>query len=95
MGYKLGYTSAAMRAQMKVATPNYGHLFAHMRVCDDGLLPFDDLIHPLVEPEFALVVGRDLTSPPYTRETIFSAACASLLRSCMLLAATFCRSSML
>jgi len=71
VGYKLGYTSAAMRAQMKVGTPNYGRLFAHMRVSDDeALLPFDDLIHPLVEPEFALVVGRDLTSPPYTAKTI-------------------------
>ena len=79
VGYKLGYTSAAMRAQMKVATPNYGRLFANMRVPDDdAALRFDNLIHPLVEPEFALVVGRDLTGPPYTRDAIAAAVDAVL-----------------
>ena len=61
VGFKLGYTSAAMRAQMNVDTPNYGALFASTRVDADGLIDSAELIHPLVEPEIALVLSRDVT----------------------------------
>jgi 2-keto-4-pentenoate hydratase len=59
-GFKLGYTSAAMRRQMNVDRPNYGRLYAHTRLPNGGELDVDRLIHPLVEPEIALLIGADM-----------------------------------
>jgi 2-keto-4-pentenoate hydratase len=58
IGYKLGYTSQAMREQMHVDEPNHGPLLDSMLI-SDGRVPAT-LIHPRVEPEIALVVGTDL-----------------------------------
>lgn len=58
-GYKLGYTSEAMRRQMNISTPNYGVLTDDLLVCG-GELPHDALIHPLVEPEIAIRLHEDL-----------------------------------
>jgi 2-keto-4-pentenoate hydratase len=58
VGWKLGYTSAAMREQMGVASPNYGPLLDTMLITD-GRVP-DALVHPRVEPEIAVVLGADL-----------------------------------
>lgn len=58
IGFKLGYTSQAMRAQMHIDEPNHGPLLSGMRITD-GRVP-DTLIHPRVEPEVALVLGADL-----------------------------------
>ena len=58
IGYKLGYTSQAMRDQMRVDEPNHGPLLDSMLI-SDGRVPAT-LIHPRVEPEIALVVGTDL-----------------------------------
>lgn len=57
-GYKLGFTSAAMREQMGVPTPNYGALRQGTRVF--STLPASTLIHPLLEPEIALQLGADI-----------------------------------
>lgn len=62
-GYKLGYTSAAMRAQMGIEHPNYGVLTRISRVGHDGVVATGELIHPLVEPEIALVLAHDVTQP--------------------------------
>ena len=62
IGYKLGYTSAAMRQQMGVNEPNYGVLSVRNAVSKDEIA-FDQLIHPLVEPELTVLLGRDLVGP--------------------------------
>ena len=68
VGYKLGYTSAAMRQQMNIDHPNYGVLTDAMVIDEEGgSIPFGALIHPLVEPEIALVIGRDVTTPVASR----------------------------
>jgi 2-keto-4-pentenoate hydratase len=59
-GFKLGYTSAAMRRQMNVDRPNYGRLYPHTRIANGGELDADRLIHPLAEPEIALLIGDDM-----------------------------------
>lgn len=57
VGWKLGYTSAAMRAQMGIDHPNVGPLTDAMLVPDGGRLPAAR--QPRVEPEIALVMGPD------------------------------------
>jgi len=55
VGWKLGYTTEAMRVQMGIAAPNFGPLLASMHV--GATLPAT--IHPRVEPEIALILDRD------------------------------------
>ncbi len=57
IGWKLGYTSAAMREQMGVEAPNLGPLLDTM-IVTDGVVP-ETLAQPRVEPEVAVVVGPD------------------------------------
>lgn len=57
VGWKLGYTTAAMREQMGIEAPNYGPLLDSMRI-RDGVLSAE-LLHPRVEPEIALVLAAD------------------------------------
>jgi 2-keto-4-pentenoate hydratase len=57
VGFKLGFTSAAMRIQMGIAEPNYGLLTADMGI---DRLDWPRLIHPRVEPEIALVTSRPI-----------------------------------
>lgn len=59
VGWKLGYTSAAMREQMGIAEPNFGPLL------DDMLLPSGAdvagrVTHPRVEPEIAIRFAADV-----------------------------------
>lgn len=82
IGFKLGYTSAAMREQMNIRQPNFGVL------TDDLLIPegaarvdSENLVHPLIEPEIAFLIGRDAQGPGQTRASIVTsidAAMASL-----------------
>ena len=63
-GYKLGFTSAAMREQMGVDEPNLGALLTGTRA--DRQAAFDGFIHPRVEPEIALQTGRSLEGPEFS-----------------------------
>lgn len=58
VGYKLGWTSAAMREALGIDRPNHGSLFAQM-ACD-GTLSMATRIHPKAEPEFAFRALRTL-----------------------------------
>lgn len=59
VGWKLGYTSLAMREQMGVHEPNFGPLTDAM-VLADGAQVIAALIHPRVEPEIGLRFARPL-----------------------------------
>lgn len=61
IGWKLGYTSLAMRAQMGVDQPNFGPLTDAMLV-DDGADVAGRFTQPRVEPEVALRFERDVTA---------------------------------
>ncbi|MFZ5492756.1 MAG: 2-keto-4-pentenoate hydratase [Pseudomonadota bacterium] len=76
-GYKLGFTSAAMRQQMGVDHPNSGVLLADMRL-EDARLPAGTLIHPRVEPEIAIQLGSDLSGAAVTTEQVAVATAAVL-----------------
>ena len=61
VGWKLGYTAAAMRQQMRVNEPNFGPLTSQMLLAD-GESPPPSLTQPRVEPEIAVRLITDL--PP-------------------------------
>ncbi|MEZ5117043.1 MAG: fumarylacetoacetate hydrolase family protein [Candidatus Nanopelagicales bacterium] len=75
VGWKLGYTSAAMRAQMGIDSPNHGPLTDAM-LRDSGACVPDSAVQPRVEPEVALVLGRDLPGPATPEQ-----AAAAVLRA--------------
>lgn len=58
LGYKLGFTSAAMREQMGVQEPNFGLLLAQHETA--RVIPPGRFVHPRVEPEIALVTCATL-----------------------------------
>ena len=76
-GYKLGFTSAAMRQQMGVEHPNSGVLLADMRL-PEPRLPAGALIQPRVEPEIAILLGRDLHGEAVTPKQVAAATAAVL-----------------
>jgi 2-keto-4-pentenoate hydratase len=69
VGWKLGYTSAAMRAQMGVAQPNLGPLTDAMLLPSGAVLP-ETVGQPRVEPEVGLRVRRRLAGPVGVQEVL-------------------------
>ena len=57
IGWKLGYTSEVMRAQMGIDRPNFGPLTDAMVVETGRHVPFP-LVQPRVEPEIAVTIAR-------------------------------------
>jgi len=68
-GYKLGYTSEVMRRQMNIDRPNFGQLTTDMDFRDGAT---GQLIHPRVEPEIALRIGKDVNKEPEDRGALFA-----------------------
>jgi 2-keto-4-pentenoate hydratase len=75
-GWKLGYTSAVMRAQMGVASPNFGPLTDAMLLSSPAVIA-DGALQPRVEPEIGLRLGRGI-SPPCSVEDVLGACDAAL-----------------
>lgn len=62
VGWKLGYTSPAMREQMRIDQMNFAPLTDAMTVPNHSALP-DRAVQPLVEPEIALVLAHAIKTP--------------------------------
>jgi 2-keto-4-pentenoate hydratase len=60
MGYKLGATSRKAQEFLQLSGPFYGRLYAQDCYQDGARLRAGDFIFRLIEPEFALVLARDL-----------------------------------
>jgi 2-keto-4-pentenoate hydratase len=75
-GWKLGYTSAVMRAQMGIEAPNFGPLTDAMLLSAPAVLPAGAL-QPRIEPEIGLRLSRRLTGPCSVPDVL--AACSEAL----------------
>lgn len=64
IGYKLAYTSEAMRTQMGIPEPSYGLLFDDQWGKYRNEIPWSNLIHPKIEPEMGLVMKEDVPDIP-------------------------------
>ena len=67
-GYKLGWTSSAMREALGIDKPNYGSLWEDMAV--DRTLHLSTLRHPKAEPEFAFRADRALSGHEVDAEDV-------------------------
>lgn len=59
VGRKIGLTTPAAQTRVGVGHPDYGVLFADMRVPDKAAIALDRLLQPVIEAEIAFVLGRD------------------------------------
>jgi 2-keto-4-pentenoate hydratase len=73
VGRKAGLTARAVQKQLGVDQPDYGVLFADMRIADGDMLAADRCLQPKVEGEIAFIIGRDLPDPAIDLETLASA----------------------
>jgi 2-keto-4-pentenoate hydratase len=76
VGYKVGFTSAAIRDELGVDDPAYGRVLADT-VRPEGRIDADALIEPKVEPEIAVRLAEPL-DPPATPVDALSAVGAVL-----------------
>lgn len=67
-GRKVGLTSVAVQKQLGVDQPDFGVLFADMRVPNGGVLDPASCIQPKVEAEIAFVLSHDVDSPTTSPE---------------------------
>ncbi len=75
-GRKIGLTSAAMQAQLGVAEPDYGCLWASRHVPQTGgraEVAFELFLQPRVEGEVAFLLGRPLRGPGVTVQDVLAA----------------------
>jgi 2-keto-4-pentenoate hydratase len=75
VGWKLGYTSDAMRCQMGISEPNFGPLTDAMLLASGGVVS-TQLMQPRVEPEVGVMFARDLAGSVTVADVIDAAAYA-------------------
>ncbi len=66
IGLKMGLTSYAKMSQMGVENPLYAFLADYFSVPDGGTINTDELIHPKVEAEIAILTNKELSGPGCT-----------------------------
>jgi 2-oxopent-4-enoate hydratase len=59
-GMKVGLTAKAMQKMLGVDQPDFGHLFASMRIADGDECLLDELIQPRVEAEIGIILAKPL-----------------------------------
>lgn len=73
VGAKLGLTSKAKQAQMKVDEPLYGWLSDDMQIDTGEPLVCDRFIQPRCEPEIAFLLAEDLDGPDVSAARVLAA----------------------
>jgi len=72
-GMKVGLTAKPMQKMLGVDQPDFGHLFASMRLEDGDYCVVEDLIQPRIEAEIGIILGRPLRGPGLTDLDVFDA----------------------
>jgi 2-keto-4-pentenoate hydratase len=78
VGFKVGLTSEAMRRQLGVYEPDFGHLLSDMAHTGDGPIPAAGYLQPRAEPEVALVLGKPLRGKGVTADDVAGATAYAL-----------------
>ena len=73
VGHKIGLTSRAMQATMKIDEPDFGTLLDHMLHDSGVVLHASDYLDPRLEVELAFVLGQPLSGAGVTREQVLAA----------------------
>lgn len=73
VGHKIGLTSRAMQAAMKITTPDSGFLTNAMVFEPESELEARSFCDPKLEVELAFVLARDLTGPDLTVDDVLDA----------------------
>lgn len=63
VGHKIGLTSKAMQAAVKIDEPDYGYLFRSQVLNDGAVVDHADFCAPRVEPELTFVLKEPLKGP--------------------------------
>jgi 2-oxopent-4-enoate hydratase len=72
-GMKVGLTAKPMQKMLGVDQPDFGHLFASMRLGDGAECLLGELIQPRVEAEIGIILSRDLRGPGLTDLDVLAA----------------------
>lgn len=77
-GWKIGCTSKMAQEMSNTNEPFYGRMFADSSFDSPATVAMTGLFHPIVEPEIAFVIGKDLTADnvPYTQAKLLDAIAA-------------------
>lgn len=73
VGVKLGLTSRAKQQRMGISSPLTAVITDRMVLETGAPLPFDELIHPRVEPEIVFVMAKRLEGPGVTGASAMAA----------------------
>lgn len=65
-GRKIAVSSPQAQTALGATAPAWGWLYADMLLADGAAVPADAVLHPKLEGEVAMVLGRDLTMPQPT-----------------------------
>jgi len=71
-GHKIGLTSRAMQEQLQIDSPDYGYLLDDMFWSSGDKVAFE-FIQPRIEPEIAVILGKDIADPRASRDQVASA----------------------
>ncbi len=63
VGIKIGLTAESVQKQLGVNQPDFGVLFAHTHLPNNGEIPFAFLMQPKAEAEMAFVLKETISSP--------------------------------
>lgn len=72
-GWKIGLTSAALRAQLQVPSPIYGYLLEDNHYPSGQVVQFEDISSPALEPEICFTLNKRLQGPGVTRKEVVDA----------------------
>jgi 2-keto-4-pentenoate hydratase len=73
LGHKVGLTSAAIQAWLKVDEPDFGTLMDFMLIPQGGSVDFGRMMQPRAEGELAFVLAEDLEGPSVTAVDVLQA----------------------